>query len=123
VAAFERFNEIYRLPRAVHIDHEIMRLLQAQVSPNVWPSRWFLRQYRWFGADGDELSRPRRRPPSGWSGLPVLPAGSSGRSTGDVRTTASRCRGWVAEGLTDEVDGMTCDRPPGGQSGQLAPTD
>ena len=29
VAAFERFNEIYRLPRAVHIDHEIMRLLQA----------------------------------------------------------------------------------------------
>ena len=29
VEAFERFGEIYRLPRAVHIDHEIMRLLQA----------------------------------------------------------------------------------------------
>ena len=29
VAAFERFHEIYRLPRAVHLDHEIMRLLQA----------------------------------------------------------------------------------------------
>ena len=29
VAAFERFNEIYRMPRAVHMDHEIMRLLQA----------------------------------------------------------------------------------------------
>ena len=29
VAAFERFTEIYRLPRAVHLDHEIMRLLQS----------------------------------------------------------------------------------------------
>ncbi|MFZ0381693.1 MAG: FAD-dependent monooxygenase, partial [Solirubrobacteraceae bacterium] len=29
VAAFERFAEIYRLPRAVHLDHEIMRLLQS----------------------------------------------------------------------------------------------
>ena len=29
VAAFERYQEIYRLPRAVHLDHEIMRLLQS----------------------------------------------------------------------------------------------
>ena len=27
VACFERFQEIYRLPRAVHLDHEVMRLL------------------------------------------------------------------------------------------------
>jgi flavin-dependent dehydrogenase len=26
VVVFERLNEIYRLPRAVHLDHEIMRL-------------------------------------------------------------------------------------------------
>jgi 2-polyprenyl-6-methoxyphenol hydroxylase-like FAD-dependent oxidoreductase len=51
VAAFERFNEIYRLPRAVHIDHEIMRLLQAvglgeRLAEEMVP----LREDRWFGA-------------------------------------------------------------------------
>ncbi|MDX6640735.1 MAG: phospholipid/cholesterol/gamma-HCH transport system substrate-binding protein, partial [Solirubrobacteraceae bacterium] len=29
VAAFERFHEAYRMPRAVHIDHEVMRILQS----------------------------------------------------------------------------------------------
>ncbi|MGZ5336264.1 MAG: FAD-dependent monooxygenase, partial [Solirubrobacterales bacterium] len=56
VAAFERFNEIYRLPRAVHMDHEIMRLLQAiGLADHVAAEMIPLREYRWFGADGEEL--------------------------------------------------------------------
>ena len=69
VEAFERFNEIYRLPRAVHIDHEIMRLLQAigladRVAEEMEP----LREYRWFGADGEELLTlvPEIPSKSGW---------------------------------------------------------
>ena len=69
VAAFERFNEIYRLPRAVHIDHEIMRLLQAlgladRLAGEMIP----LREYHWFGADGEPLMTltPEQPAKSGW---------------------------------------------------------
>ena len=69
MAAFERFNEIYRMPRAVHIDHEIMRLLQAlgladAVAGEMIP----LHEYHWFGADGEPLMTltPQRPAASGW---------------------------------------------------------
>ena len=69
VAVFERRHEIYRLPRAVHIDHEIMRLLQAlgladRVAGEMIP----LREYRWFGADRDPLMTltPQQPAISGW---------------------------------------------------------
>ena len=39
VLAVERFAEIYRLPRAVHLDHEIMRLLQGLGSRTTWQAR------------------------------------------------------------------------------------
>ena len=39
VAAFERFSRDLRLPRAVHIDHEIMRLLQALGLADASPAR------------------------------------------------------------------------------------
>ena len=41
VVVFERFQEIYRMPRAVHLDHEIMRLLSRSDWPMCWPRRWF----------------------------------------------------------------------------------
>ncbi|MGH2577596.1 MAG: FAD-dependent monooxygenase [Actinomycetota bacterium] len=65
VAAFERFNEIYRLPHAVHIDHEIMRLLQdLGLAEEMIP----LHEYRWFGADGEPLLTltPETPAKSGW---------------------------------------------------------
>ena len=69
VAAYERFGGIYRLPRAVHIDHEIMRMIQGlglaeRLAEEMVP----LREYRWFGADGEELLNltPETPSKSGW---------------------------------------------------------
>ena len=56
VGVFERFPEIYPLPRAVCIDHEIYRALYAngfgpQLEENTSPAPL----YRWFNADWKEL--------------------------------------------------------------------
>jgi 3-(3-hydroxy-phenyl)propionate hydroxylase/flavoprotein hydroxylase len=56
VAVFERFPEIYPLPRAVCIDHEIYRVLHAnglgrQLEAFTSPAPL----YRWFNADWKEL--------------------------------------------------------------------
>ena len=56
VAVFERFAEIYPLPRAVCIDHEIYRVMHAnglgpQLDQFTSPSPL----YRWFNADWKEL--------------------------------------------------------------------
>src|ERR1700757_1585219 len=58
VAAFERFGETYRLPRAVHLDHEIMRLLQSLgLSEFLADEMVPVDDYRWLGADGELLLR------------------------------------------------------------------
>src|SRR6201993_692401 len=58
VVVFERFQEIYRLPRAVHLDHEIMRLLQSLGLAEVLADEMVpVRDYQWFGADGEALLR------------------------------------------------------------------
>jgi 2-polyprenyl-6-methoxyphenol hydroxylase-like FAD-dependent oxidoreductase len=69
VAVFETFAEIYPLPRAVHFDHEIMRLCQElgvaeQISDDLTP----LNEYHWFGADGDPIFTINTPTPSisGW---------------------------------------------------------
>ena len=69
VARVRAVPEIYRLPRAVHLDHEIMRLLQAlglaeALADELVP----VTEYQWFGADGEpllhfQLPSPA---PSGW---------------------------------------------------------
>jgi 2-polyprenyl-6-methoxyphenol hydroxylase-like FAD-dependent oxidoreductase len=65
VAVFERFNEIYRLPRAVHLDHEIMRLLQSLGLAEALAAEMVpLRDYHWFGADGEPLLRLEPRSPA-----------------------------------------------------------
>jgi 2-polyprenyl-6-methoxyphenol hydroxylase-like FAD-dependent oxidoreductase len=56
VAVFERFQEAYRMPRAVHIDHEIMRLLQdLGLADELADEMVAVSEYRWFGADGEPL--------------------------------------------------------------------
>ena len=58
VVVFERFQEIYRLPRAVHLDHEIMRLLQSLGLAEVLAEEMVpVHDYQWFGADGELLLR------------------------------------------------------------------
>jgi len=130
VAAFERFNEIYRLPRAVHIDHEIARLLQALGLANLIAERMIpLHEYRWFGADGEDLMtmKPRRPAPSGWEPdylffQPELEAALDGACAEDGLTVE---RGWVGEELVDEGDGarLTLRRHEERQAGRLDPTD
>ncbi len=69
VLVFERFNEIYRLPRAVHLDHEIMRLLQSLGLADALAQQMVpVRDYQWLGADGELLLRfdVEGLAPSGW---------------------------------------------------------
>jgi 2-polyprenyl-6-methoxyphenol hydroxylase-like FAD-dependent oxidoreductase len=58
LAVFERFADIYRLPRAVHLDHEIMRLLQSLGLADALADEMIpVQDYQWFGADGKLLLR------------------------------------------------------------------
>ena len=130
VACFERFQEIYRLPRAVHLDHEIMRLLdRLGVARTLEPQMVSFQEYSWFGADGEELMTLRPASPSlsGWEPdylffQPLL------EQTLDARARlfpgVSVERGWAAEGLAQDADGatLTLRRVEEPREGELAPT-
>jgi 2-polyprenyl-6-methoxyphenol hydroxylase-like FAD-dependent oxidoreductase len=112
VAAFERFNEIYRLPRAVHIDHEIMRLLQARgLADRIAGEMIPLHEYRWFGADGRELMTLTAQRPSvsGWEPdylffQPELERALDGAC---AEAGVTLHRGWSAEELAEDGDSVT----------------
>jgi 2-polyprenyl-6-methoxyphenol hydroxylase-like FAD-dependent oxidoreductase len=110
VLVFERHREIYHLPRAVHLDHEIMRLLQAlglaaALAEEMIP----VRDYQWFGSEGEPLLRfdvpvPAR---SGWESSylffqPELEAALDRVGCAEPGVTVER--GMVAEGLVDSAD-------------------
>ena len=105
VGVFERFQEIYRLPRAVHIDHEIMRLLQVLGLSEVLAEEMVpVPDYQWFGADGQPLLRFERQglSPSGWESdymffQPELERAIDSHAC--VPAGVSVERGWSAEGL------------------------
>jgi 2-polyprenyl-6-methoxyphenol hydroxylase-like FAD-dependent oxidoreductase len=113
VAAFERYDEIYRLPRAVHIDHEIMRLLQAlgladRLAGEMIP----LRDYHWFGADREPLMTliPQHPATSGWEPDYLFFQPELERALDDhacAHDSVSLHRGWVAEGLVNEPEAAT----------------
>jgi 2-polyprenyl-6-methoxyphenol hydroxylase-like FAD-dependent oxidoreductase len=130
VAVFERFGEMYRLPRAVHLDHEIMRLLQSLGLSEVLADEMVpVDDYRWFGADGDLLLRfePRSPAPSGWEGdymffQPELERAIDAHAC--VPAGVSVQRGWTAEGLEqfDERVELTLRRVTEEEPGRLALT-
>ena len=130
VVAFERFKEIYRLPRAVHIDHEIMRLLQALGLSEVLADEMIpVDEYRWFGADGDLLLRfePHSPAPSGWEGDYMFFQPELERAIHDHACTPAGVtveRGWAAEGLeqSDEHVELTVRRVTEDEPGRLALT-
>ena len=107
VLVFERFAEIYGLPRAVHLDHEIMRLLQSLGLADVLADEMIaLDSYQWFGADGDPLLRfdLRGTAASGWRPSymffqPELEAALDRAGCSSPNVTVER--GWAAEGLRD----------------------
>jgi 2-polyprenyl-6-methoxyphenol hydroxylase-like FAD-dependent oxidoreductase len=113
VACFERYGEIYRLPRAVHLDHEVMRLLQRLgVADRLVAEMLPLSEYHWLGADGEELMvlRPQNPALSGWEPdwlffQPSLEQALDERARSAADVTVER--GWMAEGLSQDADGVT----------------
>lgn len=130
VAVFERFQEIYRMPRAVHLDHEIMRLLQSLGLADVLAEEMVpVRDYQWVGADGELLLRFDRdaMARSGWESSymffqPELEAAIHRHACLPARVTVER--GWVAEGLQDWRDHveLTLHRVSEDEPGRLART-
>jgi 2-polyprenyl-6-methoxyphenol hydroxylase-like FAD-dependent oxidoreductase len=130
VTVLERFQDIYRLPRAVHLDHEIMRLLQSLGLADVLAGEMIpVDDYRWFGADGELLLRFDRQglAPSGWEGdymffQPELEAAIHRHAC--IPAGVSVERGWVAEGLMDTGDHveLTIHRVSEEEPGRLAST-
>ncbi|HTW43719.1 MAG TPA: FAD-dependent monooxygenase, partial [Solirubrobacteraceae bacterium] len=106
VLAVERFAEIYRLPRAVHLDHEIMRLLQGlEVVDDLAGELLPVRDYHWYGADGEPLMTLQAPVPaaSGWDPdymffQPALERALARRAGEQPSVTVER--GWVAEALS-----------------------
>lgn len=113
VACFERYQEIYRLPRAVHLDHEIMRLLQRLgVAERVRGEMLSFDEYHWFGADGETLMvlRPEKPSISGWEPdwlffQPALEEALDARAREAAGVSVER--GWSAEGVQQDADGVT----------------
>jgi len=110
VLAVERFAEIYRMPRAVHLDHEIMRLLQGLgVADELAGELLPVRDYHWYGADGEPLMTLQALVPaaSGWEPdymffQPALEQALARRASGQPSVTVER--GWVAEALAVAPD-------------------
>jgi len=113
VACFERYEEIYRLPRAVHLDHEVMRLLQRiGVAEELAEEMIALSEYHWFGADGETLMvlRPQSPSVSGWEPdwlffQPTLEYALDARAREHAGVTVER--GWTAEDLRQDAEGVT----------------
>jgi 3-(3-hydroxy-phenyl)propionate hydroxylase/flavoprotein hydroxylase len=131
VAVFERYGEIYRLPRAVHLDHEIMRLLQSLgVADELAQEMIPVSEYVWLGADREPLLTLRAPAPasSGWEPdymffQPVLEDALDRLARSQNGVTVQR--GWSAEGLVDSDEGaeLTIRRVREGEDGRLASTD
>jgi 2-polyprenyl-6-methoxyphenol hydroxylase-like FAD-dependent oxidoreductase len=110
VAVFERYQEIYRLPRAVHLDHEIMRLLQTLGLADALAEQMVaVHDYQWFGADGELLLRFDTHSPacSGWESdymffQPELEAALDRLACAQPRVTVERS--WAAEGLAQSSE-------------------
>ena len=130
VGVFERYQEIYRMPRAVHLDHEIMRLLQALGLAEALAEEMVpVRDYQWFGADGEPLLRfdVSILARSGWEADYMFFQPELERAIDRHACLAAGVnveRGWVAEGMTDSVGGveLRLRRVDEGESGRLATT-
>jgi 2-polyprenyl-6-methoxyphenol hydroxylase-like FAD-dependent oxidoreductase/catechol 2,3-dioxygenase-like lactoylglutathione lyase family enzyme len=131
VVVFERFKEFYRLPRAVHLDHEIMRLLQSLGLAEALAEEMVpVRDYQWFGADGELVLRfdVAGLARSGWEAdymffQPELEAAIDRHACIPAGVTVER--GWVAESLDDLGDHarLTLRRVAEDEAGRLTSTD
>jgi 3-(3-hydroxy-phenyl)propionate hydroxylase len=113
VIAIERDTVVYPLPRAVHFDHEIMRLFQQLgVAETVLPHTQQLPAYEFLTADRRLLMRlaPQPQTPFGWaSGYMFHQPGLelALRARLDAEPAADVRLGWRLESLTQDGDGVT----------------
>jgi 2-polyprenyl-6-methoxyphenol hydroxylase-like FAD-dependent oxidoreductase/catechol 2,3-dioxygenase-like lactoylglutathione lyase family enzyme len=130
VAVYERFTDIYRLPRAVYFDDEIMQVWQDlgitwDLENDLLPT-W---TYNWFGADGEPILRMElpSATRSGWEpGYSFFQPNLECALDALVHRlpTATVDRGWAAEALfqaEDHVE-LTLRRVLEPQTGRLEDT-
>lgn len=113
VIAIDRDTEIYPLPRAVHFDHEIMRLLQHMdlveaISPHLREAP----DYEFRNSAGQLLARLQSAPstPSGWaSGYMFHQPGLERAMRGQLEAAENVDirLGWGFERLTQDPHGVT----------------
>jgi 2-polyprenyl-6-methoxyphenol hydroxylase-like FAD-dependent oxidoreductase len=130
VAVYERFADLYDLPRAVYFDDEIMQVWQslgivADLEDDLLP----VKTYDWFGADGEPILRMEHPPsvPSGWApGYSFFQPRLERALDQAVRRvpTAEVHHGWSAEALVrhDDHVTLTLRRVHEPRTGELEPT-
>jgi 2-polyprenyl-6-methoxyphenol hydroxylase-like FAD-dependent oxidoreductase len=128
VRVVERWPEPYPLPRAVHFDHEVARILQAAGVAGALEGRTVpAATYEWRNASGETLirfGRDAERSLSGWPESSMFCQPELERIL-DERArslaTVSVERGVAAAGLHAEPDGVKLEtRRTGGEAGALA---
>jgi 3-(3-hydroxy-phenyl)propionate hydroxylase len=113
VIAIDRNVDIYPLPRAVHFDHEIMRLFQQLgIAKQICRHSKDLPAYEFRAADGRLLMRldPAPETPSGWRSGYMFHQPSLELALRDLLTTSPNADvrlGWHFDGLTQDRDGVT----------------
>lgn len=115
LAVFDRQLSLYPLPRIGHLDHEVMRIVQAVgVAEQFEQDAVVCTDYHWFNANGDTLihfdwSKPEI---TGWHPhylfyQPDLDAVLS--EAVDSLPNVQVSRGWEATRLTQDMDGVALD--------------
>jgi 2-polyprenyl-6-methoxyphenol hydroxylase-like FAD-dependent oxidoreductase len=129
VEVYERFADLYDLPRAVYFDDEIMQVWQALGivdELDVLP----VKTYRWFGADGEpilSMAHPELGP-SGWEpGYSFYQPALERALDRAVQALpgAAVHHGWSAEAVDQHDDhvAVTLRRVDEPRTGHLEPTD
>jgi 2-polyprenyl-6-methoxyphenol hydroxylase-like FAD-dependent oxidoreductase len=130
VVAYERFDQLYELPRAVYFDDEIMQVWQSLgIVSDIEDDLLAIKAYNWYGADGEPILR-MEQPPSGLSGWEpgysfFQPRLEQALDRAVRRLpTAEVHRGWSAEALVQHDDHveLTLRRVLEPSTGHLEPT-
>lgn len=107
-AVYERFATPYGLPRAIRLDHEVMRIFQLLgITDELLDDLLPVNRYEWFGADGALIVKFELRDgPSGWPFSytffqPHL-EDALGRAVAAAGVPVNR--GWSLVGLTEHDD-------------------
>lgn len=133
VIAVERYPHLYNLPRAGHIDHEALRIVQNLGGADaLWRTLWEVRdEYVWLNAAGERIMvQPAHAPsdsPSGWYSDFTMwqPDLERALDAAAVAAGADVRLGWRAVGLVEREDcvELVANRVELDEDGGLVPTE